>query len=84
MKLYEIKNMIIDDEFDGEEFVTADFTHQNKDYSITFKKADLEIINTWVFKDDTSLPANLSDNIIELIRKDVKKRIYSREIDHIY
>lgn len=84
MKLYEIKNMIIDDEFDGEEFVTADFTHQNKDFSITFKKADLEIINTWVFKDDTSLPANLSDNIIELIREDVKKRIYSREIDHIY
>ena len=67
--------MIIDDEFDGEEFVTTDFAYQNKDYSITFKKADLEIINTWVFKDGTSLPANLSDNIIELIREDVKKRI---------
>ncbi|RHW30949.1 hypothetical protein D1B33_18105 [Lysinibacillus yapensis] len=75
MKPYEINNMIIDDEFDGEEFVTTDFTYQNKDYSITFKKADLEIINTWVFKDGTSLPANLSDNIIELIREDVKKRI---------
>ncbi|MED4402680.1 hypothetical protein [Metabacillus fastidiosus] len=75
MKPYEINNMIIDDEFDGEEFVTTDFAYQNKDYSITFKKADLEIINTWVFKDGTSLPANLSDNIIELIREEVKKRI---------
>ncbi|MFC7687053.1 hypothetical protein [Ureibacillus sp. GCM10028918] len=75
MKPYEINNMIIDDELDGEEFVTIDFTYQNKDYSITFKKADLEIINTWIFKDGTSLPANLSDNIIELLREDVKKRI---------
>ncbi|MEH6945660.1 hypothetical protein V7068_01095 [Bacillus sp. JJ634] len=75
MKPYQINKMIIDDEFDGEEFVTTDFAYQNKDYSITFKKADLEIINTWVFKDGTSLPANLSDNIIELIREDVKKRI---------
>lgn len=75
MRPYEINNMIIDDKFDGEEFVTTDFAYQNKDYSITFKKADLEIINTWVFKDGTSLPANLSDNIIELIREDVKKRI---------
>ena len=75
MKSYQINNMIIDDEFDGEEFVTTDFAYQNKDYSITFKKADLEIMNTWVFKDGTSLPANLSDHIIELIREDVKKRI---------
>jgi hypothetical protein len=75
VKPYEINNMIIDDEFDGEEFVTTDFTHQNKEYSITFKKTDLEIINTWVFKDGMSLPANLADNIIELIREDVKKRI---------
>ncbi|MGI8387756.1 hypothetical protein [Robertmurraya sp. P23] len=75
MKPYEINNMIIDDKLDGEEFVTTDIAYQNKDYSITFKKADLEIINTWVFKDGTSLPANLSDNIIELIREDVKKRI---------
>ena len=75
MKPYQINNMIIDDEFDGEEFVTTDFAYQNKDYSITFKKADLEIMNTWVFKDGTSLPANLSNHIIELIREDVKKRI---------
>ena len=75
MKPYQINNMIIDDEFNGEEFVTTDFAYQNKDYSITFKKADLEIMNTWVFKNGTSLPANLSDHIIELIREDVKKRI---------
>ena len=75
MKSYQINNMIIDDEFDGEEFVTTDFAYQNKDYSITFKKADLEIMNAWVFKDGTSLPANLSDHIIELIREDVRKRI---------
>jgi hypothetical protein len=75
MKPYQINNMIIDDEFDGEEFVTTDFAYQNKEYSITFKKADLEIMNTWVFKDGTSLPANLSNHIIELIREDVKKRI---------
>jgi hypothetical protein len=75
MKPYQINNMIIDDEFDGEEYVTTNFACQNKDYSITFKKADLEIINTWVFKDGTSLPANSADSIIELIREDVKKRI---------
>ncbi|MFF2856918.1 hypothetical protein [Peribacillus sp. NPDC058002] len=75
MKPYEIKNMIIDDEFDGEESVTADFTHNEKDYSITFKKEDLEIINTWVFEDGSSLPANLSGIIIESIREDIKKRI---------
>ncbi|MFF5398258.1 hypothetical protein ACFY5J_14410 [Peribacillus butanolivorans] len=75
MKPYEIKNMIIDDEFYGEETVTADFTHNYKEYSITFNKADLEIINTWVFKDGSSLPSNLSDTIIESIREDIKKRI---------
>jgi hypothetical protein len=67
--------MIIDDNFDGEEYVTADFTHNTKDYSITFKKADLEIINTWVFEDGTSIPANLSENMIESIREDIKKKI---------
>ena len=75
MKPYTINNMIIDDEFDGEEYVTTDFTHQNQDYSITFKKADLEIMNTWVFKEGTSLPADLSDHMIELIREEVKTRI---------
>ncbi|MDQ0882176.1 hypothetical protein [Peribacillus sp. V2I11] len=75
MKPYEIKNMIIDDEFDGEESVTADFTHNYKEYSITLKKTDLEIINTWVLEDGSSLPANLPGTIIESIREDIKKRI---------
>jgi hypothetical protein len=72
---YEITNMIIDDDFDSEEYVTAEFTHEQENYSITLKKADLEIINAWVFKDGTSLPANLSDTLIESIREDVKKRM---------
>lgn len=75
MERYEITNMIIDDDFDSEEYVTAEFTYDQTNYSITFKKADLEIINCWVYKDGTSLPANLSDTLIESIRDDVKKRI---------
>jgi hypothetical protein len=72
---YEITNMIIDDDFDSEEYVTAEFIHDQTNYSITFKKADLEIINAWVYKDGTSLPANLSDTMIESIRDDIKKSI---------
>lgn len=75
MKPYEITNMIVDDDFAVEEYVTAEFTHVRKNYSITFKKADLEIINSWVLEDGTSIPANLSDDLIESIREDVKKRI---------
>jgi hypothetical protein len=75
VKPYELTNMIIDDDFDSEEYVTAEFTHNQNVYSITFKKTDLEIINSWVFKDGTSLPANLPDGLIESIREDVKKRI---------
>lgn len=75
MNTYEITNMIVDDDFDSEEYVTAEFTHNQMDYSITFKKADLEIMNAWVFKDGSSLPAYLSDTLIESIREDVKKRI---------
>ncbi|MEO2077995.1 MAG: hypothetical protein ABGX20_21925 [Bacillus sp. (in: firmicutes)] len=75
MKPFEISNMIIDDDFYNEEYITADFSYQNQDYSITFKKADLEVINAWVFKEGTSLPANLSDEMVELIRQDVEKRI---------
>jgi hypothetical protein len=72
---YEITNMIVDDDFDSEEYVTAEFSQDEANYIITFKKADLEIINSWVLKDGTSLPANLSDNLIESIREDIKKRI---------
>ena len=49
--------------------VTADFTHQNQDYSITFKKADLEIMNAWVFKEGTLLPAELSDQLIQVDKR---------------
>jgi hypothetical protein len=75
VKAYEINNMIIDDDFSSEEYVTVDFTHNNKVYSITFKKADMEMINSWVFEDGTSIPANLSEDLIESIREDVKNRI---------
>lgn len=75
MKPYEITNMIIDDDFYNEEFVTAEFTYENQVYSITFKKEGLEMVNAWVFKDGTSLPANLSEQVIESIREDVKNKI---------
>lgn len=75
MNPYEITSMIIDDEFDGEEYVTTEFLQENNTYSITFKKADLEVINAWVFNDGSSLPANLSEEVIESIRNSVKKRI---------
>jgi len=75
MNSYEITDMIIDDGFDGEEYVTTDFTHQNQHFSITFKKADLEVMNSWMFMDETSLPANLSDDVINLIRAEVERKI---------
>ncbi|EFV76785.1 MULTISPECIES: hypothetical protein [Cytobacillus] len=75
MNPYEITSMIIDDEFDGEEYVTTEFLQENNTFSITFKKADLEVINAWVFNDGSSLPANLSEEMIESIRNSVKKRI---------
>ncbi|SEN71391.1 hypothetical protein SAMN05192533_11838 [Mesobacillus persicus] len=75
MNPYEIKEMIIDDGFDGEEFVTADFAYDAKRYSITFKKADLELVNSWIFEKETSLPANLSDEMIEVLRREVEQRI---------
>lgn len=75
MKPFEIHNMIIDDDFAVEEYVTVDFSNDNKDYSITFKKADLEVMNAWIFENGTSIPANLSISIIDLIRDEVKKSI---------
>ncbi|EKN70890.1 hypothetical protein BABA_03474 [Neobacillus bataviensis LMG 21833] len=72
---YKITNMMIDDDFAVEEYVTAEFTYNHKSYSITFKKADLEIINSWVFEEGTSFPANVPEEIVESIREDVKKRI---------
>lgn len=70
-----MKHMIIDDDFYGEETVTADFTYNLHDYSITFKKEDLEILNAWIFEGGHSIPADLSDTIIESIREEVRKRI---------
>ncbi|MDR7001126.1 hypothetical protein [Neobacillus niacini] len=75
MKPYELNEMIIDDDFASEEYVTVEFSYNQKEYSITFKKADLEIINSWVFENGTSLPVNLSEEMVELIREDIKKRI---------
>lgn len=75
MHIYQIKNMIIDDALYNEEVVTVDFTHDNKMYSIILNKSDLEIVNSWIFEDGTSLPTTLPDEIIESIREDVKKKI---------
>ena len=75
MGSYEITSMIVDDGFAGEEYVTADFNSQNQAYRITFKKTDLEIINSWVFQNGTSLPTDLSDHLVESIREDVKQKI---------
>jgi hypothetical protein len=75
VKPYEIFNMIIDEDAYDQQEVTASFTYQDLDYSITFTKGDLELVNVWVFKNGTSLPVNLSENIIESIRDDVKNRI---------
>lgn len=72
---YQIKNMIIDDELYSQESITVDFTQDNKMYSVILNKADLEVVNTWVFKANTSIPATLPDNVIESIREDVKKKM---------
>jgi hypothetical protein len=75
VKNYKITHLIIDDESYGEESVTADFTHNEKEYSVTFNKSDLETINTWAFEKDISIPVNLPKNVIDSIRGEVKKRI---------
>jgi|GEM_PF-2193817 len=75
MKEYEITHMIIDDGLYGEEAVTTEFTHNNQNYSITFNKSDLEILNKWVLENNTSLPTNMSDELIEMIRDEVRKKI---------
>jgi hypothetical protein len=75
LKSYEIKEMIIDDDFYGEEYVTVDFEHEDKNYSITFHKGDLELLNTWVFENETSLPAHLSNHLIDSIREEIREKI---------
>lgn len=75
MEQYEIINMIIDDESNGQEHVTVELSLEEKQYSITFDKSDLEIMNAWLFENGSSVPANLSEQIIESIREEVKKKI---------
>jgi hypothetical protein len=75
MEQYKIINMIIDDESNGQEHVTVELSLEEKQYSITFDKSDLEIMNAWIFENGSSVPANLSDHIIESIREEVKKKI---------
>jgi hypothetical protein len=75
MEQYEINNMIIDDESNGQEHVTVELSLEEKQYSITFDKSDLEIMNAWLFENGSSVPANLSDQIIESVREEVKKKI---------
>ncbi|MED3563004.1 hypothetical protein [Bacillus xiapuensis] len=72
---YEITEMIIDDDFTSEEYVTVEFSYDQKEYCITYKKSDLELINSWVFENGTSLPAKLTEEMIESIREDVREKI---------
>jgi hypothetical protein len=73
--MYQITNMIIDDDFATEEYVTVQFQHNYKNYSITFRKADLEIMNSWIFEDESSFPTDLPEALVESIREDIKKQI---------
>jgi hypothetical protein len=75
MESFRINHMIVDDEFLGEETVTADFIYNDNKYSITFNKEDFELINSWYFKENHTIPANLSIGLIELIREEIKNRI---------
>lgn len=75
MKSYEVTNMIIDEESYGEEHVTVEFTAEQQNYIITFQKSDLELMNAWVLEGDKTLPANLSKDILESIKEDIKKKI---------
>lgn len=74
MDSYELTNMIIDEQYE-QEHVTAYFKNKQKVYSITFTKSDLELINAWVFENETSYPANLTDNEIEEIRENIKRHL---------
>ena len=75
MKSYEVTNMIIDDESYGEEYVTVEMTLEQQNYIITFQKSDLELMNAWSVKDGTTLPADLSENLLNSIKEDIKKKI---------
>ena len=75
MKSYEVTNMIIDDEAYGEEHVTVEMTREQQHYIITFQKSDLELMNAWSVKDGTTVPADLSADLLDSIKEDIKKKI---------
>ncbi|MFT9597896.1 hypothetical protein [Mesobacillus sp.] len=75
MKTYEMTNIIIDDESYGEEHVTVEVTFEQQNYIITFQKSDLELMNAWIVEDDKTMPANLSEDLMDSIREDIKKKI---------
>ncbi|GAM12488.1 hypothetical protein [Mesobacillus selenatarsenatis] len=75
MNPYEMTNMIIDEESYGEEHVTVEFTVEQQNYIVTFQKSDLELMNAWIVEDDKTLPANLSEDLMDSIREDIKKKI---------
>ncbi|MFD1737461.1 hypothetical protein ACFSCX_12940 [Bacillus salitolerans] len=75
MKSYQIKHMIIDEENYGEETVTTEFLYNLRQYSISFVKSDLEVINTWLLDGESSVPAELSEHVIESIKEEVRSRI---------
>jgi hypothetical protein len=75
VKPYELKEIIIDDEDYGEESVTTNFTFNQENYGITFKKEDLEVINAWIFKNKTSLPAQLPNVVLDALREEIRGRI---------
>ncbi|MCM3572438.1 hypothetical protein M3172_04505 [Mesobacillus subterraneus] len=75
MKSYEVTNMIIDEESYGEEHVTVELTIEQQNYIVTFQKSDLELMNAWIVEDDTTLPANLSEDLMDSIKEDISKKI---------
>ena len=77
MKPYAIRNMIIDDESYDQEHVSAKITYEEKDYMLTFQKSDLELMNAWVLEGGSSLPANLSEKLIQDIKADISEKIQS-------
>ncbi|UYZ23875.1 hypothetical protein [Mesobacillus jeotgali] len=75
MKSYEVTNMIIDEESYGEEHVTVELTIEQQNYIVTFQKSDLELMNAWIVEDDTTLPANLSEDLMDSIKEDISNKI---------
>jgi hypothetical protein len=75
MKSYEVTNLIIDEESYGEEHVTVEMIMEQQNYIITFQKSDLELMNAWIVEGGTTLPADLSESLMESIKEDIKKKI---------